>query len=60
MPVTLLRVTPVALVLAIIYGALGLTYVPASGAREIVLPVGIIAPWFISTLTCTWHRRLTF
>ena len=41
------RVTPVAVVLAIIYGALGLTYVPASlflGAREIVLPVGIIAP----------------
>jgi len=41
------RVMPVARVLAIIYGALGLTYVPVSlamGAKEIILPVGIVAP----------------
>jgi len=47
MRITSFRVIPVARVLTIIYGALGPTYVPVSllmGAKEIILPVGIIAP----------------
>jgi hypothetical protein len=41
------RVAPVARVLAIIYGVLGLTHVPAlllMGSKEMVLPLGIVAP----------------
>jgi hypothetical protein len=41
------RITPVARVLAIIYGVFGLTYVPTlllTGAKEMILPVGIVAP----------------
>ena len=41
------RITPVARVLAIIYGVFGLTYVPTlllMGAKEMILPLGIVAP----------------
>ena len=41
------RITPVARVLAIVYGVLGFTYVPTlllTGAKEMILPVGIVAP----------------
>jgi len=41
------RVTPVARVLAVIYGVWGLVYVPTlllMGAKEMILPVGIVAP----------------
>ena len=42
-----LRVAPVARVLAIVYGVVGFTYVPTlllMGAKEMILPVGIVAP----------------
>jgi len=41
------RITPVARVLAIIYGACGFTYVPVlllMGAKQMTLPIGIVAP----------------
>ncbi|MGO8794644.1 MAG: hypothetical protein ACLQLC_07465 [Candidatus Sulfotelmatobacter sp.] len=47
MRITSFRVTPVARVLAIIYGIFGLTYVPTLfllGAKQMILPVGIVAP----------------
>jgi hypothetical protein len=48
-----LRVTPVARVLAIIYGVLGFAYVPTLllvGAKEMTLPVGIVAPLVLLNL----------
>jgi len=42
-----LRVTPVARVLAIIYGVLGFAYVPTLllvGAKQMTLPIGIVGP----------------
>ena len=47
MRITSFRVTPVARVLAIIYGVFGLTYVPTLllvGAKQMILPVGFVAP----------------
>jgi hypothetical protein len=47
MRIIALRVGPVARVLAIIYGVLGILYVPSvllMGAKEMTLPVGIAAP----------------
>ncbi|HTS37049.1 MAG TPA: hypothetical protein VMH04_15350 [Candidatus Solibacter sp.] len=41
------RVMPVAKIIALIYGVLGILYVPElllSGAKEITLPLGILAP----------------
>ena len=41
------RITPVARVLAIIYGLYGFAYVPIlllTGAKQIILPIGIVAP----------------
>ena len=41
------RITPVARIIAIIYGVLGLLYVPEVllfGAGQMTLPVGIVAP----------------
>jgi hypothetical protein len=41
------RITPVACVLAIIYGLYGFAYVPIlllTGAKQMILPIGIVAP----------------
>jgi len=43
------RLVPFANVLAIIYGVIGLTMVPTlllTGAKEMILPLGILAPLF--------------
>jgi len=48
-----LRIAPVAKVLAIIYGVLGFAYVPTMlliGAKEIVLPLGILGPFIFLSL----------
>jgi hypothetical protein len=47
MRITSIRVGPVARIVAIIYGVLGILYVPTvllTGAKEMTLPVGIVAP----------------
>jgi hypothetical protein len=59
MRITSFRVLPVARIVAIIYGVLGIFYVPASllsGANQMTLPLGILAP--LVYLSFNLHLRV--